>query len=243
MGNTRRKRSIHIGIDKYEDPAITDLPFCTADARLLASFFRDVAGYESVSVLADSTRNSILDAVTGEIAHLSPGDLLVMSCSGHGFQTDGRFLFGASDSRMQFIQEGVDGVPLAMLKRLVHSKGCDCAFFIDACSRPGLGTREISVYKPSTELPERDLVLFEDTDGPGFGIMMPEVAQEVCALGHGLFTAALDRALREAYEQGRSTMYDVYTCVNEHAKAICQDNGIQCSQFSITYSGRPISLW
>ena len=238
-----KRHSLHIGIDRYNDPQIRDLPFCTADAELLASFFRDVAGYDSVSVVADPTRNSILDAVLSEIAQLNLGDLLVMSYSGHGVQTEGKALLGAADSRMQFIQEGVDGVPLAMLMKIVREQGCDCAFFIDACSRPGLGTREISVPKLSPESFPRDLILQEDMEGPYCCVMRPEMPMEVAALGHGLFSAALDRALHEAHGLGKPTIDAVYALVKAHAKAISQDNGMQCPSIEMSWSGPSVKLW
>ena len=243
MKNTRKRHSIHIGIDRYEDHAITDLRFCTADARLLASFFQGVAGYDSVSVIEDATRNSILDAVTGKVAQLNPGDLLVMSYSGHGFRTKDNFLLGAADSRMEFIQEGVDGVPLEMLINIVCKKGCDCVFFIDACFSPGMGTRAISFCKPPSELPERDLIPLEDAEGPYYCIMRPEMPMEVDSLGNGLFTAALDRALREACEQEIPTMEGIHARVMAHAKAICQDNGMPCPQIVMSSSGRSVNLW
>ncbi len=243
METTRKKHSIHIGIDHYEDHAIRDLQFCSADARLLASFFQDVSGYDSVSVIADPTRNAILDAVSGEIAQLNPGDLLVISYSGHGFRTEDKFLLSAADSRMPFIQEGVDGVPLEMLMKAVRERGCDCAFFIDACSRPGLGAREISVPKLPLESPQRDLILHADMDGPWCCVMRPEIPMEVAALGHGLFAAALDRALREAHGLGKSSIDAVYALVMAHAKAICQDNGMRCPSIEMSCSGPSVRLW
>lgn len=241
-----KRHSIHIGIDRYEDDAIQNLPFCKADARLLASFFQDVAEYESVTVLSDPTRNSILDAVSDEADRLNPGDMLVLSYSGHGFRSRDQHFIGAADSRMLFIREGVDGVPLAVLKRVIDKAGCDCAFFIDACPDVGMGTRDIKVSNPSDEKSGRDLDFYSSDafKGTSFTIMAPEMSIESTSLGHGIFTAALDRALREAHAAGKPAMDSAfYELVNKHAKAICQESGLQNPFIWVKSCGHTANLW
>jgi uncharacterized caspase-like protein len=243
--NGMKRHSIHIGIDQYEDKAIRNLPFCKADASLLASFFRDVAGYESVSTLSDPTRNSILDSVADEAARLGPGDMLVLTYSGHGFRLNDRFFLGAADTRRPFMQEGVDGIPLEMLERIVREAGCDCAFFIDACPEEGRGTRGIEFDRQSANGTGRDLSFSpSSSNGPFFAVMSPEVSLETTSLGHGVFTAVLDRALREAYEAGKPTLdFAFHSRVQEHATSICQENGILCPSIVISCSGCPAKLW
>jgi len=62
-----KRHSIHIGINKYED--FPDLPFCSTDAELMGSFFRNVAKYDSVKEFVDSSRNAILDAVVATLTY------------------------------------------------------------------------------------------------------------------------------------------------------------------------------
>ena len=222
------RHSLHIGIDHYDDEIIRDLSFCTADAELLASFFRDVAGYESVSRLSNPTRGAILDAVSDEASRLNPGDLLVLSYSGHGLRLEGRFSILASDTRYELVRAGVDGLPFKLLKDRVIEAGVNLADFLDSCPTENAGTRGISGRTSDCGLSSRDLFLIHGSsdglsDSPSFSIMNPERTLEISALGHGLFTLALDRALRELHAQGEATLSRIRERTDEHMKALCRE--------------------
>lgn len=240
-----KRHSIHIGINCYEDKAIVDLPFCTADARLLSSFFKDVAGYESVSVLANPTRNAILDAVAGVASRLRAGDLLVFSYSGHGFQSNDRHCLCGSDARMQLIQASSDGIPLSLLKDIVQGAGCEAVFFIDACPSEGRGPRGFSSIIEEAEPCERNLgfVAPSKTEGASFAILYPECAIDSTALGHGVFTAALDRALREAHGAGNASLYHGCELAKKHMEVICRDLPVPFPGVGMMSSLSDVNLW
>lgn len=240
-----KRHSIHIGIDHYEDKAIVDLPFCTADAHLLSSFFREVAGYGVVPVLTNPTRNAILDAVADGVSRLDPGDLLVLTYSGHGFSLNGRFFLCGADTRMQLLQDGIDGVPLTLLRDIVRDAGCDGVFFLDACPAAGRGPRDLSYTREKSGLCGRDLTLVETgpSEGPSFAILYPEQAIESMALGHGVFTAALDRALREAHGAGNASLAHVCDLARNHMEAICRGSQVPFPGVVMTSSLSGVSLW
>lgn len=240
-----KRHSIHIGIDRYEDKAIMDLPFCIADARLLSSFFTDVAGYESVSVLSNPTRNAILDTVAAGASRLGPGDLLVLSYSGHGFQAQDRHFLCGSDARMPIVQEGADGIPLGVLEGMIRDAGCNAVFFLDACPAEGWGTRDLIATKKPHGSCGRDLVLEAPgkAEGESFGILYPQCAIESTALGHGVFTAALDRALRDAHGAGNASLYHVFELARKHMEAICRDSQVPCPGIRMMSSLPGVELW
>lgn len=122
-----KRHSLHIGIDRYDDVQVRDLPFCTADAELLASFFRDDAGYESVVRLDNPARGAILDAVSAEACRLKSGDLLVMTYSGHGTRIKDEWVIVAKDTRYELVQAGVDGLPLRLFKDRICNAGVNLA--------------------------------------------------------------------------------------------------------------------
>ena len=221
------RHSLHIGIDRYDDKNIQDLPFCTADAELLASFFRDVTGYESVIRLDNPARGAILDAVAEEAGRLSPGDLLVLTYSGHGLRLQGEFSILASDARFELVRAGVDGLPFNLLKDRILEAGVNLVVFLDSCPTEMAGTRGIFGRVPAGGRSSRDLCLEPvPPDGPFFFIMQPEMSLEIPALGHGLFTFSLDRVLRELHARGEASLDCIRERTDECMKAICEEHGM-----------------
>ncbi len=221
-----KRHSLHIGIDHYDDNAFFDLQFCTADAELLASFFRDVAGYKSVSQLDNPTRGAILDAVSEEASRLNHGDLLVLTYSGHGLRLQGGFGIVASDSRYELVQTGIDGLPLDILTKRIRKAGVNLAVFLDSCPTENAVTR--GIFGRTSTCGPSSLDLFQGTaldDRPSLSIMGmgPGFSLEIPALGHGLFTLALDRALRELHAQGEATITHICERTDEHMKVLCRE--------------------
>lgn len=240
------RHSLHIGIDRYDDPRICDLRYCTADAEMLASFFRDVAGYESVARLDNPARGAILDAVAEEVTRLKSGDLLVMTYSGHGMRIKDEWVIMARDSRYELAQAGVDGFPLRLLRDRICNAGVNLVLFLDSCPSEFAGSRGLSLVPPSSAQVQRDLVLGDSCEGPALFIMRPDATLEIEALGHGLFSAALDRALRELHAKGPFAISDeIRVRTEEHMKALCRANG-NLSSPNVTLTmriGSNISLW
>ena len=241
-----KRHSLHIGIDRYDDAQIKDLPFCTADAELLASFFRDVADYESVVRLDNPTRGAILDAVSEEASRLKSGDLLVMTYSGHGMRIKDDWVIMAKDSRYELVQAGVDGFPLRLLKDRICNADVNLALFLDSCPSESAGSRGISFVPPSSVQMQRNIVFGDSCEGSALFIMIPDAALEIEELGHGLFSAALDRALRELHAKGPFVISDeIRVRTVEHMKALCGENG-NLSSPSVTLTMTPganINLW
>ena len=241
-----KRHSLHIGIDRYDDAQITDLPFCTADAELLASFFRAVAGYESVVRLDSPVRGAILDAVSAETSWLKSGDLLVMTYSGHGMRIKDEWVLVAKDSRHELVQAGVDGFPLRLLKDRIRNAGVNLALFLDSCPSESAGPRGLSFVPPSSVQMQRDLVFGDSCEGSALFIMMPDAALEIEGLGHGLFSSALDRALRELHAKGPFVISDeIRVRTAEHMKALCMKNGnLSSPDVTLTMTpGANINLW
>ena len=236
-----KRHSLHIGIDRYEDRTIRDLPFCTADAALLASFFRDVAGYESVRQLDNPTRGAILDAVDAEAGLLGSGDLLVLTYSGHGLSSENEGpLLVAVDSRAERLRVGVDGVPLRRLEESIRGAGAHLVVFLDACQSYDGGTRGgfSRTSSQRSDFMDRYLtVSVGDFTGPCLFVMSPEKTLEIPALGHGLFTAALHRALLEAHKQRASAPLQIHEGTQTQMKSLCEAHGIPCPSVFMEYSG------
>lgn len=240
------RHSLHIGIDRYDDPYICDLRYCTADAEMLASFFRDVAGYESVSRLDNPARGAILDAVAEEVTRLKSGDLLVMTYSGHGMRIKDEWVILARDSRYELAQAGVDGFPLRLLRDRICNAGVNLVLFLDSCPTEDAGARGISFVRPTAERLQRELAIEGSCEGPALSIMRPDAALEIEESGHGLFTMALDRALRELHARGPFVMSDeIRMLTAEHMKTICRETGNAHSpnvMLSMT-GGVTLNLW
>ena len=241
------RHSLHIGICHYDDETICDLPFCTADAELLASFFQDVAGYESVVRLTDPTRGAIMNAVAEEAGLLQPGDLLVLTYSGHGLRIQGGFGIVASDTRYELVRAGVDGLPLDILKDRIFKAGVHLVVVLDSCPMENAGARGLSAITKTSGRSSRDLHLTPPTsDGPFFSVMWPEKALEISALGHGLFSAALDRALRELHAEGNSSIHRICECATRHMEAICREHGLASPphvNYTMSFGFESKSLW
>ncbi len=61
------------------------------------------------------------------------------------------------------------------------------------------------------------------------------LALEIPALGHGLFTLALDRALRELHAQGEANITRIRERTEEHMKVLCREYDMP-SQPGVSYS-------
>lgn len=240
-----KRHSIHIGINKYED--FPDLPFCSADAELMGSFFRNVAKYDSVKEFVDLSRNAILDAIFTEIKHLDSGDLLLITYSGHGMSQNKQWVMLAADSRLCLIQSGMDGIPLNVITEYARDRGVNLGFFIDSCPSKCMGTRGLIFGNSSLEKSSYGFDMSPNIDLGNLAslfIMLPSFAIEIPALGHGLFTLALDCALRGLYETGTVTLEEIRKRVDEHISAICLDNGVDSIPVAtLTYAGPVVKLW
>lgn len=82
------KRAVVVGIDRYPDPAITDLEGAVADARAMASLLVDhfdfAPGGVSLLLDADATADAIDRALDEMASTVAPGGVAVFFFAGHG---------------------------------------------------------------------------------------------------------------------------------------------------------------
>ena len=87
-GESGRRHAILIGIDRYDDPAFTELRYAAKDAVDLAGVLGDprYGGFESVELVVDGDLSAValVRRLEAWKATLSPGDLAVVYFSGHG---------------------------------------------------------------------------------------------------------------------------------------------------------------
>lgn len=104
-----KRWAVAIGVNDYGDPAIPDLRYCVADAKLLARTLHEKCGYpeENVLVLTDDQERAHLRPlrlnlhyqVAQWLKQAGPNDTVLVYFSGHGFQdkvsAEGEALAGA----------------------------------------------------------------------------------------------------------------------------------------------------
>lgn len=76
-----------IGIDEYQDPAITDLDNPIKDAEAFATVLKQhyVFDEENVTVLKNATRREIIDALVAVRRKITPNDNFLLFYAGHGY--------------------------------------------------------------------------------------------------------------------------------------------------------------
>lgn len=84
------RAAVVVGIDRYLDPAITDLKGAVADARAMASLLTDRFGFapEALTLLLDddATSDAIEGALTALAERVAPGGVAFFFFAGHGAQ-------------------------------------------------------------------------------------------------------------------------------------------------------------
>lgn len=140
-----RRLALVVGIDRYADPAISDLVSAASDARAFGDLLRrsDVGGFDRVETLAgdDVSREQVLRALRTLADGLRPDDLLLLYVSGHGIAAVGpdgaaeRFLL-TSDSELARPAE--TGIELDALRAWFGRLGAQRrALIVDACFNGG----------------------------------------------------------------------------------------------------------
>ncbi len=84
------KRSVHIGLNEYNQDYygnINPLNACVQDAKDMRNVFQTKFDFEPILILdKQATYAHVVDVLTKEISSSGPGDLLVITFSGHGTQ-------------------------------------------------------------------------------------------------------------------------------------------------------------
>ncbi|MFF7637078.1 caspase family protein [Kitasatospora sp. NPDC008050] len=136
-------RALLIGVPKYQDESIDDLPFVADDMAELAGVLEAV-GYEVVVHSVEEThRDGIDSAVEAFFQDAEPGQTLLLYLSGHGIHHDqvdylvpAGALLRSHDFRRRCLSLDFGGY-------VERSRAGDVAVFVDAC-REGITLREMS---------------------------------------------------------------------------------------------------
>lgn len=218
---------VAVGIEKYDDPGITAVPYAVRDAVGLHGLFRQsgVPDANLVKLTSDATepagkptRNNLVAALDRVRGLAGPDDTFVLFFAGHGIEREGKQYLLTCDTRERFVED--TALPLDLANRVLNGlQAGQVLFLIDACRND-----------PTAARGEQDAAL---PDGLARGLRprltRPDEARPAvvatllaCDIGqrawadphreHGVFTAALLEALGgdAAGPDGRVTLRRLY---------------------------------
>ncbi|WP_231493913.1 AAA domain-containing protein [Nocardiopsis sp. CNT312] len=193
------RTAILIGVNRYEE--FDDLYSPRADVRELDRALRDNGHYDRVEALVDPTRTEAMETLEATLAEGSPGDLVLVSFSGHGLKDKrGRLHLAFRDTRRRRLES--TAISAEVLKRMLEdSRTRSKVLLLDCCHggafADGFATR--SAEDDPLDL-ERQL-----SDGAGTYVIAASGALEKAREGdntHGVrpspFSASVVRGLSGA---------------------------------------------
>lgn len=217
----QRRWALVIGMDKYDSPDILPLRCAVADATVLASTLREVAGFDEDHVLlltsaAEGSRRPTkanviywLDYLAGEVR---PGDLFVFYFAGHGITYQGRGYLMTVDADQRTPQTikasclSVEEIQAA-LKRIPAGQ---VLLLIDACrSQADRGSRGTDAETALTEALADGLVVpaaQDNVTATMFACDKGQRSHEWEERGHGFFTYYLAEGLRGQAADGKGAV-------------------------------------
>jgi hypothetical protein len=192
---SRSVRLVAVGIDRYEDPRLPTLALSRPDA---GNIEKALAALPSVTLtsaqtLIDeaTTSTSIRAAIAAAIDTSTLDDTLVLSFSGHGISdAAGNLYLATRDTRLDDIAH--TAIPWTDIAAMISKTRGRVIVFLDTCHSGIAGTAyaapsEGAVEDFLTAIPS-NLLIFSASKGREF-------SQERAALGGGVFTNALVKAL------------------------------------------------
>lgn len=206
-----------VAVEDYQNApkrmAITDVPFALADAEAFVETIEQV--YDGLVQVdahkllgGHATLTTIKDQANYLISSLAPTDLFVFYYAGHGCQIEGSNRLTAWDSDPQQLGKTTVDLNDAIIARL-RASGCTRALlFIDACAE----TMKKDAFSRSMIFELSDDEIGRELEGADYvGVFLScsdgEKSHSSKAIGHGIFTWHLLRALRgedpRALAQGR----------------------------------------
>jgi len=214
-----KKYALVVGINKYDDPQITDLSFAAQDAEQVGRCLQEVCAFDEIRTLVsggnkEPSHVSIVDALNNLAPLLSPEDLFLFYFAGHGIQTKHGAHLLSSNSRIQMPE--LASVPMPVLREcLSYIDSTHRVLILDACRNDphkGMGdednllTSEFSrdiiaaAQVPVENVVPATCVLFSCSEG--------ERAYEWPDQGHGAFTHYLLEGMqgKAQDDQGRLTI-------------------------------------
>ena len=207
-----KRVALVVGINEYEDRQIKTLKCAEDDALEMCVALKGL-GYDPVERLTGKVASRRILREARELTQgLEPGDLFLFFFAGHGVAPQGRNLLLGHDAELGYIEEGesVGTAPMRLLKRNTEGVvGLNRAFMIDACrdnvhegkrgAVEGLqgaeGYRTIFARERGVEARGSCALLCSCDEG--------QQAQEIEAIGHGVFTLALLEMFEESRREGK----------------------------------------
>lgn len=184
-------RGLFIGVNRFQDPHISDLGGAVRDAQTLAALFQDSVDALAVTELHDehATHEAIMSALEDHLANAAEDDTVILSFSGHG--TPGHQLVTHDTSINNQPGTTIDMQVLSDLFRA--SRARRILFLLDCCFSGGASAKVIA--GPIT----RQFLNFEQFAGEGRVLIAASdpssPAYEHPGGGHGFLTQAFIDAL------------------------------------------------
>jgi len=206
-----------VAVEDYQNApgrlAITDVPFAIDDAEAFVATIEQV--YDGLVPVdahrlfgAHATLSTIADRARYLITNLAPTDLFVFFYAGHGCQIEGSNRLTAWDSNPEQLGSTTIDLNDVVIARMRASESTRALLFIDACAE----TMKKDVFSRSLILELSDVEIAAELEGEDYiGVFLScsdgEKSHSSKAIGHGIFTWHLLRALRgedpRALTQGR----------------------------------------
>lgn len=195
-----------IAIEDYQNPpgrpAVTDVPFAVADAEAFVATIEQIyEGLVDVDAhkLFDShaTLTTIADQARYVISNLAPTDLFIFYYAGHGCQIEGTNRLTAWDSSPDQLGKTTLDLNDEVIARVQASECSRSLLFIDACAE----TMKADLFSRSMIFELSDAEIARELEGKDYmGVFLScsdgEKSYSSAAIGHGIFTWHLLRALR-----------------------------------------------
>ena len=189
-------KSVFVGINRYLDPAISELSGARRDATALWALFCDTIPGLTARLLVDedATHTAVCDAILGSLRTAQHDDVLIISFAGHGSPDGSLVLFDTDAAVLPSTTLSMTALAHAFKRTTARALLCilDCCFSGQAPAR---------VFE--TEARPRNAFPFAGVAGEGRILLTAcaasEAAWEQPGTGHGLLTHALIETLSKPH--------------------------------------------
>ena len=138
-------KSLAVAVDRYSDPALTDLNYAKADAARILSSLKTISG-EHIELIDNqfiggrrATPDKVYDAVDQLVQEAAPHEHLVLFMAGHGLQSeDGDFYLALHSTDAKEIAD--TAVSFSRLFEALSTTSAKVTVLIDACHSGDAGT-------------------------------------------------------------------------------------------------------
>ncbi len=233
---------VAVGIEQYDDPGITAVPYAERDAAGIVETFRQ-AGVPAERIVrltsaatephAKPTRNNLVAALDRVRGLAGPDDTFVLFFAGHGLERDGQQYLLTSDTRERFVAD--TALPLDLANRVLQGlQAGQVLFLIDACRNDPTAARGGQDAALTDGLARGLRPRFERSETARPAVVATLLA---CDIGqrawadphreHGVFTAALLESLggEAAGADGQVMLRRLFERVVARVRAWSERNG------------------